>query len=127
MDPRTIAGALAALYASAVAAGGYATDVVTGERGTAVGVALLIGAVATAAGTLLYRTSQAWARTNAQAMELLAVERTEHAHTRERAERAEAKADAAEARALRTEGRLRAAEAELVRIRAMLEDLDDSG
>lgn len=90
---RPALGALALLYA-ATAQAAYAVDTITGERGTAVGAALLIGAVATAAGTLLYRSSQAAARSWQQAMRMLDTERAEHVNTRQRLERSEARLDA---------------------------------
>lgn len=94
MDIRPVAGALGLLYAFAAQAG-LAADAVTGDRATAVGVALVIGAVATAAGTLLWRSSQAAARTQAAAMEMLAVERAAHAETRARLDRTEHRLDRA--------------------------------
>lgn len=119
MDLRPIAGALGLLYAFAAQAG-IAADVVTGERGTAIGVAAVIGAVATAAGLLLYRSSQAASRTVAEALDMVRLERAEHANTRARLDRTERKLE-------QTEHKLHATEVELARLRLQVEELTDNG
>lgn len=140
MDIRPIAGALGLLYA-ATAQAGIAADVVTGERGTAVGVAAVIGAVATAAGVLLWRSSQAASRTVAEALDMVRLERAEHANTRARLDRTDRKLDqtehklgltelklhVAEVKLDQTEHKLHVAEVELVRLRLQVEGLHDNG
>lgn len=133
MDIRPIAGALGLLYAAAAQAG-VAADVVTGERGTAVGVAAVIGAVATAAGVLLWRSSQAQSRTMAEALDMVRLERAEHANTRARLDRTDRKLEqtehklqAAEHKQQMTEHKLQVAETEIRQLRRQVEELHDNG
>lgn len=126
MDPRPIAALLGLLYAAAAQAA-YAADVVTGERGTAVGVAAVIGAVATAAGVLLWRSSQAQSRTMAEALDMVRLERAEHANTRARLDRTDRKLEQTEHKLQATEHKLHVAEIEIRRLRLQVEELHDNG
>lgn len=126
MDIRPLAGALGLLYAAAAQAG-FAADVVTGERGTAVGVAAVIGAVATAAGVLLWRSSQAQSRTMAEALDMVRLERAEHANTRARLDRTDRKLEQTEHKLQATEHKLHVAEIEIRRLRLQVEELHDNG
>lgn len=134
----TTAGVAGLLY-SLAAAGGWAADVVTGDRATAVGVAAVIGAIATGSAGLLWRASQAAAAAHAELMERLRLELAEHAATRARLDmserrqvdterkldRAEHKLAVTEHKLSVTEHKLAVTEAELDRLRHRLEEITD--
>lgn len=125
----TTAGVAGLLY-SLAAAGGWAADVVTGDRATAVGVAAVIGAIATGSAGLLWRASQAAQAAHAELMERLRLELDEHAATRARLDvterrlaESDRKLDRAEHKLAVTEHKLAVTEAELGRLRHRLEEI----
>lgn len=123
------AGVAGLLY-SLAAAGAWAADAVTGDRATAVGVAAVIGAIATGSAGLLWRSSQASASAHAELMERLRLELAEHAATRARLDgtdrkltETERKLDRAEHKLAVAEHKLAVTEAELGRLRHRLEEI----
>lgn len=127
----TTAGVAGLLY-SLAAAVGWAADVVTGDRATAVGVAAVIGAIATGSAGLLWRASQAAQAAHAELMERLHLELDEHAATRARLDvterrlaESDRKLDRAEHKLAVTGHKLAVTEAELGRLRHRLEEITD--